>query len=488
MKVTQSIIYATACFVVLGVGLAPRPSGAAEPVIHAEDTVSLQVAGEPELSHTYVVDGAGYIVVGMAGKCRIGGLSPSAAEKSLTHSLARYLKICDVRLSVAAATVAPVTLLGEVAHPGTVKLRDGLTLLGAITEAGGGTARADLKKVRIFRASGQVLTADLNATLLDPVADLRLEAGDRIAIPRVDTAIWVEGQVKRPGELRLDEASTAYAAIRHGEPSEAADLSRVTIRRVGTPALLTVDLTPVEAGNPRADLPLEAGDRLLVPTRVRGLVSLRGEVKNPGVRELSGKPHLTDFINQLGGGFSERADRSQVEIRRGAATLLVNLESSGSPSADNDPALEPGDVVLVRDDSGRRVVVLGAVRKPGAFLAKPNATLLDVLSEADGTTDRADLSGIVLLRGEAPAATAAETAGRKPGRHSGKTPDLSGAIVIDLRKLRKGDATQNPVVQPGDRIVVQERPADGGRKVNLLDSVLRFVPLFTLFSGGVGRP
>lgn len=117
---------------------------------------------------------------------------------------------------------------------------------------------------------------------------------------------------------------------------------------------------------------------------------------------------------------------------------------------------KPQVSVFVKDAVGQRVTVDGAVRKPGVISAKGETTLLRALAEAQGFSDTADLSGILVFR--------QTDKGRQVARY-------------DAAAIRSGQAA-DPPIYGGDTIIVDESAAKSAWK-----SVREIVPV-----AGVLRP
>jgi polysaccharide export outer membrane protein len=90
--------------------------------------------------------------------------------------------------------------------------------------------------------------------------------------------------------------------------------------------------------------------------------------------------------------------------------------------------------VFVKDAAGLRVTVDGAVKKPGIIQIKGTTTLLAALAEAQGFTETADQSGVMIFR-----------------------PTEKGRSVarFDANAIRSGSAADPPVFG-GDTVVVDE--------------------------------
>jgi polysaccharide export outer membrane protein len=93
--------------------------------------------------------------------------------------------------------------------------------------------------------------------------------------------------------------------------------------------------------------------------------------------------------------------------------------------------------VFVKDAVGLRVIVEGAVSKPGVVQVRGGVTLLGIISESGGFTDTADKSGILVFRNTEKGRTVAR---------------------FDAKAIAAGTA-QDPPVFGGDTIVVDDSVA-----------------------------
>ena len=279
--------------------------------------------------------------------------------------------------------------------------------------------------------------------------------------------------------------------------TEKADRKRVQVIRDGKIAQV-VDLVAVSNGSRRSDDPhlqVDPNDVIFVPT---GTAVLRGEVKTPGEKVLGNTTQLWDFLLNAGGGFSEHADQTRVQIiRDGKPIRTVDLTAvaSGVKSAD-DPDLEvqPGDAIFVPNDDRNRFVIVGGVKKAGSYPLKPGMTLLDALAQADGFSERANRKQIVIAPGDRFDAQGklrelSDNGTVKPKGKKSAGPEAYGLKVVDVKKLQKGDPSQFVALHAGDRIFVAENPpADPSarHKPSFLQSVMQLIPLATTFMGGYG--
>ena len=125
-------------------------------------------------------------------------------------------------------------------------------------------------------------------------------------------------------------------------------------------------------------------------------VSILGEVKNPGVYPLLADRHLLDLLSQAG-GLTPNASKTISVTHAGASTpSVVTLSKDPELAATSNPAILPGDTVVVA--AAGVVYVIGDVNKPGGFVMNDNLTVLQALALAGGNTPMAALDKAQVVR------------------------------------------------------------------------------------------
>jgi polysaccharide export outer membrane protein len=167
-------------------------------------------------------------------------------------------------------------------------------------------------------------------------------AGEKIVLkPQVTVHILeylsrrvsVVGAVEKPGPFELLGRQTVLSVL-----SEAGGLTRdagdeiIVIRQLPAGDSQAIRI-PIEGlfikGDPKLNLVLEPGDVINVPIDKVVAVYVFGQVRNPGALQVkkSNIPSLTQAIAQAG-GFTDRASRKKVQIRRKDVTgkeLEINV-------------------------------------------------------------------------------------------------------------------------------------------------------------------
>ncbi len=211
--------------------------------------------------------------------------------------------------------------------------------------------------------------------------------------------IYVLGEVEKPGAYGLprDESIGVREAIALAEGLTAnASRQTATLFRAGEPPQL-VDLSAVlEGASGPEGLVLRPRDTLVIGRR--NLVSVIGEVENPGSYHLPDKGKISDALAMAGGFLQDpesggtRANRTQaLLIKPDHSTVPVDLAgilSGQDPRA--DISIDTGDTLLILE-ARNQVAVLGEVGQPGSYYLSKEAKLSAVLSMAGGVTKAADL-------------------------------------------------------------------------------------------------
>lgn len=122
------------------------------------DALRIEVFGEPELSTETTVSGHGAIKFPLLGELRVIGMTVKDVEEALSQRLeAGYLK--NPKVTVSIVRYRNFYVSGEARNPGAFPYREGITVLKAITLAGGWTVRAAKGEVEILRmVNGQQQT------------------------------------------------------------------------------------------------------------------------------------------------------------------------------------------------------------------------------------------------------------------------------------------------------------------------------------------
>lgn len=153
------------------------------------DVFKMQIVGEKDLPEEYQIASDGTVALPYLERLKVGGLEPQEVAKLVTKELKerKILQKPVVIVRVEAYNSRKVTVLGEVQKPGSFPYSPGLTLIQAVSQAGGFNSIAKLDQVRLTRKGKQGdVTVVVSADAINEGAapDIPLQAGDRIYVPQ----------------------------------------------------------------------------------------------------------------------------------------------------------------------------------------------------------------------------------------------------------------------------------------------------------------
>ena len=138
-----------------GSALPPLPAPSPGPYrLGTGDQINLRIYDQSQLSGIYAVDDSGFIDLPLLGLIQAGGASPDQLASRITTSLQAKQLILHPSVAVEVSRYRPFYILGEVNTPGQYPYRPDMTVLTAISIAGGFTYRAEEDYARITRDTG----------------------------------------------------------------------------------------------------------------------------------------------------------------------------------------------------------------------------------------------------------------------------------------------------------------------------------------------
>jgi polysaccharide export outer membrane protein len=153
------------------------------------DALELRIGGVPAeetqlITGTYTVDGEGSINLPHIGNVRAAGLTQAALQRAIEAAYRQKEIYTNPSITVMVPNIARfVNVSGDVRQPRRVEYTQDLTVLGAISAAGGFTEYADQRKVRLLR-KGAIQLIDVKAVRGNPSLDMALLPGDQIEVPQ----------------------------------------------------------------------------------------------------------------------------------------------------------------------------------------------------------------------------------------------------------------------------------------------------------------
>jgi polysaccharide export outer membrane protein len=156
-------------------------------VIGASDTLTVTVWKEPGLTGSLLVRPDGMISMPLLGDIQASGLTPLQLTDQIQARLKKFIQDPNVSVVLTQIHSKIIYLLGEVGKKGSVEMTPDMTLLEAISSAGGLTDYANPKRIYILRnAAGtheKIPVHYKEALKGDSALNVVLKPGDTIVVP-----------------------------------------------------------------------------------------------------------------------------------------------------------------------------------------------------------------------------------------------------------------------------------------------------------------
>ena len=169
--------------------LTVNPMAISEYRIIPGDVLQINVWKEDGLDQEILVLPDGTITFRLAGTFSVRDMTPEAVQATIKDRLKQYIPDATVTVSVKAALGHTVSVIGQVTKPGEFIMGHGLTVMQALSQAGGLTPYADEGDVLVLRRNNEGVETSI-AVPYDDISrgrhldqDIVLEPGDVVVVP-----------------------------------------------------------------------------------------------------------------------------------------------------------------------------------------------------------------------------------------------------------------------------------------------------------------
>lgn len=336
----------------------------------------------------------------------------------------------DIRLQEGDVIIVPayealVQISGNVKRPMKFEMKKNETLATLINYAGGFSADAYTRSLRVVRQNGEEY--EINTVKEIDYSAYPMRNGDVVTaeaiLNRFTNKLEVRGAVYRPGIYQLNgEINTVRALVNEAKGLMGdAFTNRAVLQRERedlTTEIISVDVRSIMAGT-SPDIPLQKNDILYIPSihdlEDRGGVAIFGEVAKPDSYSYSDNMTLEDLIIRAG-GLRESASTVRVDVSRRikdpksthstdsiGQMFTFALKDGFVIDGEQGFTLQPYDQVFVRRSPGyqaqQNVQVTGEVIFGGTYaMTTTEERLSDLVKKAGGATPKAYLHGAKLIR------------------------------------------------------------------------------------------
>jgi protein involved in polysaccharide export with SLBB domain len=448
--------------------------------INAGDEINILLWGRLNEEARLRVSRDGTINLPHIGPLSVAGLPFEVVQQNI---LDRITTIEGVHASVTMGEMRSigVYIVGEVTSPGFYTISALSNLTNALFAAGGPTKRGSLRAVQLKRGGRTVATVDFYDFLLSGAdrTGLRLQSGDVIAVPIVQSMAAIAGNIRRPALYELKGKTQLSDLIKlAGGVSPAGWTNRIQIERyMENKFRVVLDIDSTNAGLPHFEV--RDGDIVKVfpiLTKDKNAIYLSGNVWRPGKYEFREGMHITDVIPDYQSLLPETYFEYGVLLRQEPPSFLdriipFNLKNAlENPASPDNLSLTKKDEIVIynRDffEPDRSVSIDGAVTKSGTYKLLENMKIRDLVLQAGGLSEDASP-----LRGE--------LYRRSMGEGSVTTAKIDFCVECAM----KNDSSNNHSLERSDRVYIrQKRGWEAERRVTLKGEFV-YPGIYVIFEG-----
>lgn len=353
----------------------------------------------------------------------------------LLHGIRSDVKMLEPGDTVLVPPLGPeVTIEGMVRRPAIYELNGEKTLAEVLQLAGGVLPSGTLRHVDVERVEAHENRTMLRLNIPEnnnsqavtqALENFSIQDGDKVKIspilPYADKTVYLDGHVFKPGKYAYSDGMKVTDLIKSyndllPEPSQKhAEIIRLEPPDY-TPTVLTFNLGEALSG--------QGEDPVLKPfdtVRIFGrydfqnppVITVNGEVRDPGDHLTNGATHLRDAI-YLAGGTTPDALLNDAQVFRKTSdgkmkVISVDLAKALTGNSVDNILLEPTDRVFVHRDLTKldppSVMIQGEVGRPGKYPLGEGMTAAELVRVAGGFkrgayTKTADLTSYEVQDGQ----------------------------------------------------------------------------------------
>jgi polysaccharide export outer membrane protein len=427
-----------------------------EYVVGPGDGLTVNLWGSVSQRLDRTVDREGRIALPEIGPVYVNGQTLAALQQNLQQQLRSQFRDVSVDVSLSRLRTVRIYVVGDVEHAGAYDTSSLSTPLNALLASGGPTSEGSLRIIKQYRGDELVQQVDLYDLLLHGVrADIKpLEPGDTLLVPPVGSQIRVDGMVRRPAIYELHgETTLAQALDLAGGILPTAALSHIEVQRLVAHEKRTMLSLDISGNTSSSDIEakllsfaIQDRDEIHI-FPISGFnqdaIYLEGHVVRAGRYAYRPGMNLTDVIPSYNDLLPEPARYAEI-IRLNPPDFHPSVENFDLATALSNPAsapaLKPLDTIRIFNrfelENPPTVSVSGAVRKPGTFQTPGKIRIVDAIELAGGVNQNASMDSAQVIR---------------------TMPNGSLKILsVRLKEALQGDPNNNVLLEPWDRILVQE--------------------------------
>lgn len=349
---------------------APNNNARAEYTVGVDDILTIVVLQPDQLNSIVTVSPDGVITFPYVGTVEVKGLTLRQIQNKMERELSAYMRYPVMTVSLKESRSRTLYVYGEVAKPGSYPLQQNLTVIRAISMAGGFTKYGSLSQVTVLRekpdsAGNKTIKINIRAAMEgDSRQDIELKAGDIVTVSAGD---FSEQADKIGANAKFTDTGYKVGV------GDILDISILQPERLNTTLTVSPDgaITFPYIGNVAVKDKTLARIQSSIQTNLANFmqnpvvtVSLKesknrlfyvyGEVNRPGYFPLQENLTVLRAIS-MAGGFTKYGSANKVYVLRkkqsDSANEKIKVDIGGAMGGDSekDINVEPGDVITVSE-------------------------------------------------------------------------------------------------------------------------------------------
>jgi len=452
-------------FIIAGLALVYASSGEAQKSstdlykVGINDTISITVLEHPDLKTITTVSSDGTITFPYLGNIYVKGMSISEIEKEITKRLSDgYVKYPVVAASLIKSMSRIVFTYGEFNQRGVIAFEDNMTLLNALSLAGGVSKDGLFGILKVKRKKEgkagyeEIVETSLNNGLIEnnTARDMIVKRDDILIIERNKTFL-IQGEVANRGRFVLEKGMTVLRALlQAGGVNTNGLYGSVKIRRKKEGTIDDYTDFMKSQINEGVIQSFEVENTLLEPDDIMVVESnktflIQGEVLNRGRIVLEKDMTVLRALLQAG-GVTKDGLYGKIKVRRKqdekSEEYTDIAESNLKDGVVEDKEVEniilkPDDILIV--DRSDTLLIQGEVAQRGRIVLEKGMTVLRALLQAGGVT-KDGLYGKIKVR-------------RKQDEKSEEYTDIAESNLND--GVVEDKEVENIILKPDDILIVE---------------------------------
>ncbi|MGL4907159.1 MAG: SLBB domain-containing protein, partial [Plesiomonas sp.] len=405
------------------------------------DLIFINLPGESAFNEPFQINRQGNVQLPEIGDIKLLGLSLAEATPKIRQQLQTVFKDLSgfsVRIK---ERLLLVNVMGYVRKPGSYQLPENANVQLAIESANGLVPGAQLSNIQVQRKNQKIAfdykhyldTGDSSEmpslqtldTVFIPASPLTgnvqidfdaatlSKSGDAADAQR---AIKVFGEVNTPGAYSIKPGETVVDMLmRAGGVTRYAGVERIRVISNNEPTLFDLKKF-LDTGDKQFMPEIAPGSTIFIPKDEEQIkkgtrtVYIMGEVAKPGAYESRKGDTFMDILANAGGPTRYSESRQIRIIRADGSIEPFDLQGYTEGLTSRQlPAITPGDAIFIPEKTDinekswlkvspkHAVMVIGQVNKPGRYEWSDEMSLLDLLANAGGPSDKADTSKVQIL-------------------------------------------------------------------------------------------